>query len=222
MSHCFIGSSLIIVFAEDDSTLLALFQFGARTPPTRCSSHQERARPLRCWNVYLALVFVMICSGGALGQSPSDLTAGVRGGFSSSDHQKSFKQVELFSAWDLPISWQFSSNLTLVPRIELSGGYLINSHEDSFIATLGPVFSLRYGSFPVALESGIRGTGLSRSRFETRDFGIPFQFTTHIGLEGKLTPRLTLEYRLQHMSNLGFSSSNAGLNTHMFGLGYRF
>jgi hypothetical protein len=168
------------------------------------------------------LLFVMISSIDALGQNSNDRALGVRGGFSSSESRQSFKQVEIFSTWDIPIAWQFSSNVTLLPRMEISGGYLSNHGESGFIGTLGPVLSLNYASFPVSLETGIRGTGLSRSRFEARDFGIPFQFTTHIGLKGRVTPRLTFEYRFQHMSNLGFSSTNPGLNAHMFGLGYHF
>jgi hypothetical protein len=63
---------------------------------------------------------------------------------------------------------------------------------------------------------------LSQSDFGAKDFGVPFQFTSHVGLNWDVTSHWRLGYRFQHMSNAGLDAHNPGLNMHMFGLSYLF
>ena len=72
------------------------------------------------------------------------------------------------------------------------------------------------------VDIGVSGTGLTPYRYPSKDFGIPFQFTSHGGVEWHFMHHFNLNYRIQHMSNAQLSSDNPGLNMHMFGLAYEF
>ena len=121
-----------------------------------------------------------------------------------------------------PAHWHLSTNWMVSPRIELTTGYLVNHGEDGFIGTLGPELVATYRPWRTSVDIGIRATVLSRDIFEGRNFGIPFQVTSHVGIGWEFIRRWTVGYRFQHMSNSRLSSSNPGLNMHMFGLGYQF
>lgn len=87
---------------------------------------------------------------------------------------------------------------------------------------MGPDFVLRRDRFPVNLELGVSPTILSRAKFDGMDFGIPFQFTTHAGLNWEIGGHFGVGYRYQHMSNAHLSHHNPGLNLHGVVLYYRF
>jgi hypothetical protein len=69
---------------------------------------------------------------------------------------------------------------------------------------------------------GVNATIISDHTFGDEDFGGPFQFTSHIGLDYYFTRHFMMGYRLQHMSNAGIYSPNPGVNIHMLAVGYRF
>jgi hypothetical protein len=147
---------------------------------------------------------------------------GVRGGFSANDSGQGFSQTEAFMNWNLPWGWDLGRDWHLQSRADLSAGWLGDRSDDAAIGTVGPSVLLRWGRFPVTLEGGSGPTLLSQSDFGAKDFGIPFQFTSHVGLNCDLTSHWRLGYRFQHMSNAGLDAHNPGLNMHLFGLSYLF
>lgn len=152
----------------------------------------------------------------------SAYSAGVRSGFSSSDYPRPLVQSELFGKWLLPREQRLGSDWSLRPRLEVTLGSLCGHEEIGFVGTVGPALVLKYDRLPIAIDAGVRPTVISREAFADRDFGIPFQFTSHGGLEWDINARWKLSYRFQHMSNAGLGGSNPGLNTHMFGIEYKF
>jgi hypothetical protein len=168
-----------------------------------------------------ALCFLASLSLSWAGSEPDYPSVGIRSGFSQSGNKQTFYQSELFSMW-APAHWHLSTNWMVSPRIELTTGYLVNHGEDGFIGTLGPELVATYRPWRTSVDIGIRATVLSRDIFEGRNFGIPFQVTSHVGIGWEFIRRWTVGYRFQHMSNSRLSSSNPGLNMHMFGLGYQF
>ena len=56
----------------------------------------------------------------------------------------------------------------------------------------------------------------------TLNFGIPFQFTSHAGLNWEIGGQFGVGYRYQHLSNAHLSNHNPGLNLHGLVLSYRF
>jgi hypothetical protein len=149
--------------------------------------------------------------------------SGFRYGFSySADRPHEFREVEIFGNWNLPWHWQFGTNWSVDPQATVAVGWLQQRHGGGFVGSLGPDFVLRRRNFPVTLIAGVGFTALGRSHYEGRDFGTPFQFNEHIGLNWEPTPRFFVGYRFQHMSNAHLALQNPGLNLHMFGAGVRF
>jgi hypothetical protein len=154
------------------------------------------------------------------------LTAGLRGGVSASSFNDPFVQVETFADWDLPDHkpWRFqsSSGYYVRMRLDAAAGWLTGNTASAFVASAGPTFVMGKAGFPVSIEIGSSPTILSRYQFGETDLGVPFQFTSHLGLNVDLGSRVALSYRLQHMSNAGLGDHNPGLDLHCVGIGYRF
>jgi hypothetical protein len=150
---------------------------------------------------------------------------GGRFGFGANDSGSDFRQAEAFLDWNLPWGWDLGKEWHLQTRLDLSAGWLGETGDrgqDSFIGTAGPILVLGNGHFPISLEGGVSPTILSRYNFHSKNFGVPFQFTSQIGLGCDIASRVRISYRFQHMSNAGLSSDNPGLNLHMFSLSYLF
>lgn len=158
----------------------------------------------------------------APGGEAQDFFAGVRGGTSIDTAQGRFYQAEAFAGWKMPWRWNFCSHWSLRPSVDLSAGGISAKAESGFVGTLGPSVELRYGKFPVVLEGGASPTWLSRYVFGPTDFGEPFQFTSHIGLEWDVTKNFTVGLRFQHMSNAGLANPNPGLNIGMLSARFNF
>lgn len=149
-------------------------------------------------------------------------SAGARSGLWDAGAGSDFHQAEGFVNWDLPWDWDLGSFWQLRSRADASLGWLGESGADAAIVTLGPSLVLGRPRLPFSLEGGVSPTILSRADFKSRDFGIPFQFTSHVALNLDIISRIRLSYRFQHMSNAGLGRHNPGLNMHMFGLSYLF
>ncbi len=168
----------------------------------------------------IGLLLAMIASGQA--GDFSFESAGARFGAGASSSNRDFHQAEAFVDVNLPWHWDLGKKWNLETRLDLSAGWLGNNRDSAAVGTLGPVLALRREGFPIFLAGGSSPTLLSRSDFETKNFGEPFQFTSHIGLYWDITEHWRAGYRFQHMSNAGISTSNPGLNLHAVALSYRF
>jgi hypothetical protein len=147
---------------------------------------------------------------------------GARGGLSAHNSGKDFNQAEAFANWNLPWAWDLGKEWRLQSRLDFSLGWLGDRGNNAAIGTAGPSLVLSHEGWPVTLDGGSSPTVLSRSEFGSKDFGMDFQFTSHIGLNWDFAPHWRLSYRFQHLSNAGLASPNPGLNMHMFGLSYVF
>jgi len=149
-------------------------------------------------------------------------SAGGRFGVAANLSAQTFHQTEAFANWNLPWDWDLGAQFRLQSRLDLSAGWLGDSHTDAAVGTIGPTLVLSREKFPFTLEFGVSPTIISEPRFATKDFGEAFQFTTHIGLNFRLPWHLALNYRFQHMSNAGLNHNNPGLNLQLFGVSYVF
>jgi len=172
------------------------------------------------WRYLAALVTGFLSV--AQGQDLHLESAGARFGAHPGGDSKHFYQAEGFANWALPWGWDTSSVLHLQLRFDTSLGWLGEQGANAAIANAGPTLCVRPKTFPVSLECGVSATVLTRSDFVSKDFGIPFQFTSHAGINFDVSSRFRLSYRFQHMSNAGLSEFNPGLNMHMLGLSYVF
>jgi len=149
-------------------------------------------------------------------------SAGARFGMGSNRSSRDFYEAEAFADLNLPWRWNLSAHLHVESRLDLGVGWLAERSSHAALGEVGPLLVLGYGEFLLTLAIGSNATGLSRSDFETKDLGIAFQFTTHIGLNWDFAQHFRLGYRYQHSSNAGLNSRNPGLNLHMLGLSYLF
>ena len=172
------------------------------------------------WRYLAALVTGLIPV--AHGQDFYLESAGARFGFYPGGASKHFYQAEAFANLAMPWSWDLSSEFRLESRFDTSLGWLGEQGDNAAIASAGPTLCVRPKTFPVSLECGVSATVLTRSDFVSKDFGIPFQFTSHAGINVDVSSHFRLSYRFQHMSNAGLSGFNPGLNMHMLGLSYVF
>jgi hypothetical protein len=149
-------------------------------------------------------------------------SAGARFGAGFSSSSRDFHQAETFVDWNLPWHWDLGKTWDLQSRLDFSAGWVGNNRSDAAVGTLGPLLALGRERFPISVEGGSGPTLLSRWDFETKDFGDPVQFTSHIGLYWDIAQHWRLGYRFQHMSNAGISQRNPGLNLQVMALSYRF
>jgi len=146
---------------------------------------------------------------------------GFRSGLSQSGSIHTFTESETFLQW-VPARCTLGTNWSVSLRLELTAGYLENRDQYGFVGTIGPAALFQFRDFPILFDFGVSATGLNPDRYPSKDFGIPFQFTSHVGVEWRFMPEFNLNYRAQHMSNAQLSSSNPGLNMHLFGIAYQF
>lgn len=157
-----------------------------------------------------------------VGEGISLLNVGVRGGFSATDKDEDFTQIEAFVTYGLPWTWQWPAGWRLGTRLDASLGALDGGGETGVIGRLGPGLALSKAGFPVVLNIGVGVVGLSEDQFGDQDFGTQFQFYSNIGVSYRFGWNLDAGYRFHHMSNAGIDEANPGLDLHMFELGYRF
>jgi hypothetical protein len=159
---------------------------------------------------------------GSHGAELHGVSTGVRAGTSLNRRSESFRQVEATLDFDLPWRWQLGPDFKLQSRLDLSAGWLHGEGKDAAVGTAGPSAILSWRDFPVSLDLGSSPTLISRHRFERRDYGSHFQFTSHAGLNWDVARHFRVGYRYQHMSNAGLGHPNPGVNLHMLAVGYRF
>lgn len=149
-------------------------------------------------------------------------SVGVRAGASTTSRAHDFHAVEPFVNLNLPWSWRLESRSRIQTRLDFSAGWLADPGADAAIVTLGPSLIWTQERFPLSFEGGVSPTYVSTHRFETKNLGTEFQFTSHIGLNLELSAHFRLGYRFQHISNSGIRTPNPGLNLHFLSVSYKF
>lgn len=164
------------------------------------------------------LAAALVASATVVGAEERDWLLGARWGASNTD---GFHRWELFGGSELPYSWQWQGG-DLDSSLLLSLGELESHGDTGRFISLGPSFSFqpRPGS-ALSFTAGVAPTLLLDHEYPTLDLGGPLMFTTHLGLEYRLSPRLELGYRLQHMSN-AYLYFNPGIDLHTLELGWQF
>jgi lipid A 3-O-deacylase len=184
---------------------------------------QYMNRRLSIGGLAAALILCATLSRGAAFADGFSLeSAGVRGGLSANSGRDEFHEAEGFLNVNLPWHWSLGRRWNLKSRLDFSAGWLGDSTYNAALGSLGPTLVLRREGLPLSFEGGSSPTGLSRYQFENKDLGTQFQFTSHVGLNFDVTKRIQITYRFHHISNAGLSSSNPGLNMHLFGISFLF
>ncbi len=107
-------------------------------------------------------------------------------------------------------------------RLEGAVGALENDDDAIGRVAFGPTFSLRPPGAAWQIEAGVRPSYLFDRRFGDVDLGGRWQFDSHLGLRFDLGSRMSLAYRIQHISNADLYDENPGIDMQSLELGYRF
>jgi lipid A 3-O-deacylase len=149
-------------------------------------------------------------------------SAGARFGVALGKRTGGFRQSEAFVFWNLPWGAQVNPEWHLQWRADLSLGWLTGGNDRVAIGTMGGSLVLRRQALPFSLELGFSPTLMSGSEVGDQDFGTIVQFTSHAGFNFDLNHKLSVGYRVQHMSNAHLDNENPGLNLHMLAVSWRF
>jgi hypothetical protein len=169
------------------------------------------------------LILFWLCAGSyGFGAEFEFESTGVRFGGKPTGSGHNFHEADTFVNWYLPWDWNLDPPWYLRTRLDFSMGWLGEPGENAAIGTLGPTFVCGPGRCPVSFEGGVSPTLLSRYEFTDKNFGIPFQFTSHLGVNYDIGGHFRISYRFQHMSNAGLGPHNPGLNLQVVGVSYRF
>jgi len=175
--------------------------------------------------IAIGLASIVLVTVRALGEANENFsveTAGVRYGFGANNLSKNFQQIEATTDFALPMIWDLGRTWELKPRLGISLGMFGNYHESGPIGSVGPILSMAPAQSPIALDGGVRVTGLGRRDYVTRDMGSYLQFTSMIGVTWKIEERVRVSYHFQHMSNAGLAGDNQGVNMNIFSVEYCF
>ena len=107
-------------------------------------------------------------------------------------------------------------------HLEVAVGAIISDTNTSPFLSVGPVWRFPIASGRQYVDFGFSPTVLSGSRFNGRELGGGFHFTSSLSLGMRLgvEERFSLALRAQHTSNGGLNSENPGLD--MVGLNVAF
>lgn len=147
---------------------------------------------------------------------------GLRGGWSFNGGEESFNQVDIHTAHRLPRHWELWDGINLDSRFVTALGVLNGGGDTGLLGSLGLETVIGGDDNAFEVRVGCAATLMSDYTYGDEDFGGPFQFTSHIGLEYAFRESMSAMVRVQHMSNAGIYSSNPGVNLVMIGLRYQF
>ncbi|HUP65545.1 MAG TPA: acyloxyacyl hydrolase [Thermoanaerobaculia bacterium] len=153
-------------------------------------------------------------------QSLPSMEAGARTGYIKTTSGE-FTQSEAFAQQPLPYRCTLPRNWIAQSGIEMSAGVLMHEGEEMLVVAAGPVVSFTRPGAHWFIEVGSRPTLISERSMGARDFGGPFQFTSHFSI-GVIWRQLEIGYRIQHISNARIYSDNDGINMNMLNIGWRF
>lgn len=142
-------------------------------------------------------------------------SAGPRIGTSVNTTGKRFHQAEVMAGVRLPLDWDVGHDTHLLSRLDFSAGILGDGEKEAGIFRAVPVFTLRHEGAPVSFEIGLGPTVLTREKFSRKDFGLPLQFSSHLGINAEIGGRWRVGYAFEHMSNGGLETPNPGINMHV-------
>jgi hypothetical protein len=145
---------------------------------------------------------------------------GVRYGFPGNSSGDEFSQAEAYLNGNMPWGFGLGKGWGAKTQLQATAGVLRNEVNGG-IFSLGPALLVRKNKSPLALDIGLSPAMLTRHEFPQKNFGINFQFATHMGLTLDLSRKVQIGYRFQHMSNAHLDERNPGLNLHMVAVGYR-
>ena len=170
--------------------------------------------------VRLSVASCAIVAFAANAADPGWTGVGARAGLTDSVMGENLNQFEVTATYGLPWDWSLGSGWMLGTRLDTTIGALHGGGETGAVLSVGPALAFAHPGQRFAIELGISPTLLSRHEYGDADLGGNIQFTSFLGLSYRVSERLEVNGRIQHMSNAGISEPNPGLD--QIALGFRY
>ena len=99
-------------------------------------------------------------------------------------------------------------------HLEVAVGTVVSSDQSAALVSVGPVWRFPLGASRTFVDFGFSPTLLSRSRFDDRELGGNFHFTSSLSIGAAFGrfEQYSLSLRAQHTSNGGLNEDNPGLD----------
>lgn len=175
--------------------------------------------PMRLVPALLLLLLAATASAQSDGFFVRDIGGGL--GFDA-DSQGSFDSYEISSTIASPWTWKLGEKRHLRLDFEAGIGVLHREGTTGGFARVAPLLDLSKDGFPVSLFVTTGPVLLTEDNYDGFDLGGYFHFASAIGMQWRLHDGWSVSYRIQHISNVGISSPNPGLDLHLFRLAYSF
>ena len=122
---------------------------------------------------------------------------------------------QLAIAYRLPAPTVFRAH-----RLEAAAGTIHSDANSELFVSLGPVWRLSVHGSSTFIDFGFSPTLMSGSRFDSRELGGRFYFTSSLTVGARFGrfQQFSLSLRVQHSSNGGLHGTNPGLD--MLGLAF--
>lgn len=131
---------------------------------------------------------------------------------------QAFHSRELFIAEQIPFPVGSVAGWDVETRIEARVGRLRGGGDALRHGGFSLGVRLRDPNSPLVFGVGSGPTWMTETTLGDRDFGGPWQFTSHLVIQFRLSDALRFGYRIQHTSNAGLSSPNEGVDIQSFEL----
>lgn len=136
---------------------------------------------------------------------------------------ETFQEYDAVASFGLPWGVYSRSGWGAGTRLMASAGVLQGAGKTALVVSLIPALAFGSQDGRFTLDMGAGGALLSRERFDTQNYGGPFQFALTMGAGVPLYDRLGVGYRFLHYSDAGVNGSNTtGADFHMVEFTYRF
>ena len=133
-----------------------------------------------------------------------------------------FQEYDLAANFGLPWQRYSETGWGVGTRLMASIGVIHGGGETGLVGSLIPGISFGSEDARFFLDMGAGFALLSQHKYDTQDFGGPFQFALTVGAGFPLYKKLGLGYRFMHYSDAGVNGGDTiGADFHMIEFSYR-
>lgn len=139
------------------------------------------------------------------------------------DAPEDFRQLDISANFALPWLRHTFSAFDVNSRLMTSAGVFRGADKNALVLLVVPKVNIEHVDNGFSLDLGAGGAVLSRHRFDTQDFGGPFQFALTLGVSIPVYRNIGIGYRFLHYSDAGINGSDTtGADLHMVELFWNF
>lgn len=171
--------------------------------------------------VLVSFIFCFLAPGLSYAEDFRLLSLSLRGRVSGAtllgkQQPEQFQEYDLAAHFGMPWQRYSESGWGVGTRLMASAGLMRNGGENALVVSLVPGIAFGSEDERFAVDMGAGAALLSQHRFDSQDYGGPFQFALTVGLGFPVYKQLGLGYRYLHYSDAGVNGPDTiGADFHM-------